>query len=304
MFRDLPDLPMEDRYPRMPVNGALSRTDTVLDRLFSKRPPRSDGGHTSRSGGTSVVPLSSQSHRTHLPFNAAPVVLPQNVDAGRPVEVEMLRPGPPNTPNAQELHAESVILPTSPPSMRLSRERLDTSSAVGSPPLRPPKDPRRTSHRHELAHFASAPIVPEVSASSTVSKPERIVMPLNVGERSHHASLLADMRDLPNPKTPTPASRRPAKAHADDTALTTGGARSPRSRIPMGVVAPMQTFKPEPPRQPRSKGTPRMNYRMSPQALPRPSSVPLNYSLYHLPNARSLPSTPRADQNLSRRQDS
>ena len=315
MPQDLPGLPMEDRYPRLPVNAAISRADTVLDRLFSNQPPRSDGGHTSRSGGTSVVPPSSQSHRTHLPLNAAPVVLPQNVAAGRPVEVAMRRPGSSShsTSNvAQELRAEPTVLPSFPPPMQRPQERLDTSGAAELPPPLPPKDIRRSSHRRELAHFrpsseqanfASTPIVPMAPTPNTISEPERIATPPSAEERSHHTSPLADMHNVRDPKTLSLVSGRPARPHADDDALTASGARSPRSRAPMGVAAPVHTLNPELPRSLRSKGTPRMDHRMSPLAL-RPSSFPLNYSLYHLPNARSPPSTPRADQTLSRCQDS
>lgn len=311
MSQDLPNLPMEGRYPRLPVSAAVSRADTVLDRLFSNQSPRSDGGQTSRSGGTSVAPPSSESHRTHLPLNAAPVALPQNVDAGRPVEVAMRRPGSPSSNVAQELRAEPTILPTSPPPMQQPQERLDRSGAAELPPSPPPKDIRRTLHRRELAHFqpgseqanfASAPIVLAVPAPNTVSDPERIATPPNAEERSRHTSPLADMRDLPEPKVPSPVSRRPARSRADEAALTAGGARSLRSRAPMRVVSPTHTFNSEPPRRPRLKGTPQRDHRMSPLALH--PSFPLNYSLYHLPNARSPPSTPRADQTLSQRQDS
>jgi len=60
-------------------------------------------GYMSRSGGTSVAPPSSQSHRVHLPFNAAPEVLLQNVDSRRSVEVMLWHPGSPNPTNVQEL---------------------------------------------------------------------------------------------------------------------------------------------------------------------------------------------------------
>lgn len=303
MSQDLPNLPMQGQYPRFPVSAAVSRADPVLDRLFSNQSPRSDGGHTSRSGGTSVAPPSSQSHRTHLPLNAAPVALPQSVDAGRPVEVAIGRPGSPSSNVAQELRAEPTVLPTSPPPMQRPQER---SNRTESPPSPPPKDIRRTLHRRELAHFqpgseranfAPAPIMLAAPAPNTVSGPERIATPPNAEDRSRHTSPLVDL------KVPSPVSRRPARPRADDAVLTAGGARSLRTRAPMRVVSPMHSFNPEPPRRPRLKGTPRMDHRMSPLAL-RPSAFPLNYSLYHLPNARSPPSTPRADQTLSQRQDS
>jgi hypothetical protein len=309
MSQDLSGLTMQDRYPRLPVNMAISRADTVLDRLFSKQPPRSDEGYTSRSGGTSVAPPSSQSHRTHLPLNAAPVVLPQSVNSGRPVEAAMLHPGSPSSNVAQVLLAEPTMLPTSPRPTQPPQERLNTGDVGGLPPPPPPKDIQRSWHRRELAQFqrsseqvnlpsAPTPIVPAFPAPiDTVSEPEHIATPPSAGEWPHHASPLAEMPDLLGPKTPSPVSRRPASPRADDAALTMGGARSPQNRTPMGIVAPTHTLYPQPPRLIRSKGTPRMDHRMGPK-------VPLNYSLYHLPTARSPPSTPRADQNLSRRQDS
>lgn len=304
MFQDLPGSPVQDQYPVPPVNEVMSRADTVLDRLFSSnQSPRSDGGHTSLSGGISVVPSSPQSHRPHLPFNATPVVLPQSVDAGRPVEVAMRHPGSPNTINAQGLRAEPTTLPISPPPVQRSQERLDPSVAAELPPSPPPKDIRRTWHRRELAHFrpssaqgdsASASVTPVVPAPNIVSDPERMSTASNAEGR-------ADMRDLRDRRTPPAVSHRPPKPRTYDAPLAAGGARSPRSLARVGVAVPMRTFSPEPPRLPRSKGTPRPDRKMSPPALRPP--FPLNYSLYHLPNARSPPSTPRADQTLSRYQD-
>ena len=313
MPRDLPGLPAQDRHSRLPVNAAISRADTVLDRLFSKQleAPRSDGGHTSRSGGTSVAPPSSQSHRVHLPLNAAPEVLPQNVDSGRSVEVVVRRPGSPNPNNAQELRAEPTIPSISPPQLQRPQERPNRSGAAGLPPPLPPKDPRRSSHRRELAHVqpspthadsAAAPMIPVVPAPITISDPRRIAMVSNEEERSHHASTLTDTRDH---ETPLAVSHRPptkSRTRTHDPALARSGARPPRSRAPMGVAAPTHTFNPESPRRLRSKGTPQMDRGMA-STVTR-SSFPLNYSVYHLPDARSPPSTPRADQTLSRYQDS
>ncbi|KAI0276280.1 organic solute transporter Ostalpha-domain-containing protein [Russula aff. rugulosa BPL654] len=94
MVQDLPSPPMRDRYPLPLLNAniAIARADTVFARLFSNQPPRSDGGHTLLSGSDSVVSPSLQSHRTHLPLNAAPTVLPENIDARRSVEAATWRP--------------------------------------------------------------------------------------------------------------------------------------------------------------------------------------------------------------------
>jgi hypothetical protein len=311
MPQDLPGLPMQDRYPHLPVNAAISRADPVFDRLFSKPPPQSDGGHTSRSGGTSVAPPSSQSHRTHLPLNAAPEVLPQNVDSGRSVEVVVRHPESPNTNDAQELRAELTVSPVSPPQMQRPQEGPNQSGAAELPPPVPPRDPRRSSHLRELAHvqpspaqvnFAAAPTMQVIRAPNTVSDPQRIALASNEGERSHHASPLMDMGDQRGHKTPPVVSLRSPKSRTRDPALARSGVRSPRSRALMGVAAPPHTFSPELPRSPRSKGTPRMVRGMAP-AVTRPS-FSLNYSVYNLPDARSSPSIPRADQTLSRHQDS
>ena len=311
MPQDLPGLPVQDRYLRLPVNAAISRADTVLNRLFLKQPPRSDGGHTSRSGGTSVAPPSSQSHRTHLPLNAAPEVLPQHVDSGRSVEVVVRRPGSPNMNHAQELRAEPTIPSISPPQMQRRQERPNQSGAAEFPPPLPPKDPRRLLHRRELervqpspaqADFVAALMMPVVPAPNTVSDPQRIAMASNEGERLRHASPLTDMPNQRGHKTPLVVSHRPPKSRTHDPALAKGVARSSRSRAPMGVAAPTHTFNPESPWWLRSKGTPRMDHGMAPTVI-RPS-FPLNHSVYHLPDARSPPSTPRADQTLSRHQDS
>jgi len=300
MPKDMPGLPVQDPYPHLPVNAAISRADPIFDRLFSKHSPQSDGGHTSRSGGTSVAPPSSQSH---------PEVLPQNVDSRRSVEVVVRRPESPNTNDAQELRAEPTIPSVSPPQMQRPQERPNQSGAAELPPPIPPRDPRRSSHRRELAHvqpspaqanFAAAPMIQVVPAPNTVSDPQRIALASNEGERSHHPSPLMDMGGQRDHKTPPAVSLRSPKSRTRDPALARSSARSPRSRAPIGVAAPTHTFSPELPQSLRSKGTPRMVRGMAP-AVTRPS-FPLNYSVYNLPNARSQPSTPRADQTLSRHQ--
>ena len=294
--------------PPLPVN--IARADTVLARLFSNQPLRSDGGHTSLSGG-SVVSPSSQSHRTHLPFNAAPTVLPQNIGVGWPVEVTTPRPGSPNTNDAQELHAESTVLPISPPPVQQRQVQPDRSGPE-LPPL-PPKDPRRSFHRRELANFqpslakahvATAPMMPTVPAPNLVSDPKRIVTSSRREERSHYVGPLTDVRELPDSQTPSHRLPTP-RTYAD----TFSGDRtpSPRNRAfkaSVKVAVPTHTFSPESTRWLHSKGTPRMGGGMSPLPL-RPSSFPLNRSsLYSLPDARSPPVAPRADQTLLRQRDS
>jgi hypothetical protein len=306
MIQDVPGLPMRDRYPLPPMNANVARADTVLARLFSNQPLRSDGGHTSLSGGASVVPPSSPSHRTHLPFNAAPIVLPQNIDAGRPVEVATWRPGSPNANDVQEHHAEPTVFPVSPPPVRQRQVQPDRSGPELPPPL-PPKDPRRSLHRRELAHVqtslaqadvASAPTMPAVPAPNPVSDPERIVPSSRREERPHY---VGPLREPPIPQTPSRISHRMPTPR---TYVARDRVPSPRSRASAGVAVPTHTFNPESTWWLPSKGTPRMGGGMSPLPL-RPSSFPLNYSnLHSLPDARSPPTAPRADQILSRHRDS
>lgn len=305
MIQDLPSPPTRDRYPLPLLNAniAIARADTVFARLFSKQPLRSDGGHTSLSG--SVVSPSSQSHRTHLPLNAAPTVLPENIDARRPVEAATWRPGSPNANDVQELHAEPAVFPISPPPVQQRRVRPDRSGMESPPPL-PPKDPRRSSHRRELAHFqpilahdaASARAVP---APNSVSHPERIPTSSRKAERSHRVRPVADLRELPGPQTQFVISHRLPTPRTNAHVVSRNHASSPRSRASAGVAVPTHTFNPEPTRLPHSKGSPRKG-----KGKPlRPSSFPLNYStLYSLPDARSPPTSPRADQMLSPRRDS
>ena len=307
MIQGLPSPPMQDRYPLPLLNAniALARADTVFSRLFSKQPPRSDGGHTSLSGSGSVVPPSSQSHRTHLPLNAAPTVLPENISAERPVEAATWRPGSPNANYVQELHAEPAFLPTSPPPVQQRRVLPDRSGLESPPPL-PPKDPRRSLHRRELAHFQSslasdAAPVRAIPAPNSVSDPERIATSSRKGELSRHAHSVADVRELPDPPVPFTIFHRLPTPRTNADAVSGDRASSPRSRASGGVAVPRRTFSPEQTRLPHSKGSPRKG-----RGMPlRPPSFPLNHStLYSLPDARSLPIVPRADQILSPRRDS
>jgi hypothetical protein len=70
--QDVAGLPMQDRYPFQPTTRAsVTRTDTVLNRLFPNPSVRSKGANSMYSGGTSVALTSLGSDRTHLPINAA-----------------------------------------------------------------------------------------------------------------------------------------------------------------------------------------------------------------------------------------
>jgi len=309
MSEDVLGLPMQDRYPSLPVNANIARADTVLDRLFSGQPARSDAGHTSLSGSGSVVSPSSQSHRTHLPLHVAPIVLPRDVAAGRPVEVTS-----PNSKDAQELHVEQTVLPIAPIAALLTQPPQERSDPE-SPPLPPPKDTRGSLHRRELAHFqtsppqvdsSSTPMVPAVPAPSAVSDLERSTI-VSRTEQSLHARPLANVRELRKPQTSSADSHRPPRPRVHKAVRSGDRAPHPRSRASVGVASPTHTFSPIPEssRRLRQKGTPhRINGGMPTRGLPfRHSPSPLNYSVYALPNARSPPSAPLADQTLSRYQD-
>lgn len=309
MIQDLPGPPMPDRHPlpQLNANIAIARADTVFARLFSTQPLRSDGGHTSLSGVGSVVSPSSQSHRTHLPFNAAPTVLSENIDARRPVEAATWRPGSPNANDVLELQAEPAVLPISPPPVQQRRARPDRSCLKSPPPL-PLKDPRRSWHRHELVHFQSsvahdAASARAVPATNSVSGPERIATPSREEDRSHHVRPVVDVRELPDPQIPFVVSHRLPTPRMNAGAISGDRTPSPRSPASVGVEVPTRTFSLEPTRLPHSKGSTRKGRGM-PGPL-RPSSFPLNYSiLYSLPDARSPPIAPRADKILSPRRDS
>ncbi|KAI9465686.1 hypothetical protein BJY52DRAFT_1241921 [Lactarius psammicola] len=138
---------MQDRYPFQPTTRTtLTRTDTVLDRLFPNPSIRSNGGNSLYSGGTSMVLTSLESHRTHLPMNAAPAVLAQSVDAGRAVEISpsTLSPISPVTSlrdtRERELHAKLSYLPIPLPEVQPTQN--------GNP---------RPSHRRESAHYQARP---------------------------------------------------------------------------------------------------------------------------------------------------
>ncbi|KAH9996669.1 organic solute transporter Ostalpha-domain-containing protein [Russula compacta] len=312
--QDVPGSPTQDRHPPQHANATIVRADTVLGRLFSGQPLQSDGGHTSLSGGASVIPPKSQSHRTHLPLNATPTVLPQNVDARRPVEVTTWHPASPDMKDAQELHAEPTVLLISPPPVQQPQERLDRGGAELSllPPRPPPKSPLRSSHHRESARFQSSPaqanftatpIMTVLPAPNIVSEPERIGKASRTEERSDHTGPHTNVRKLPDPQTPSAISHRPPRPRTYEATSSGNDVHSSRHRASMGVAVPTHTFIPESARWLRSKGTPRiMDRGMSPLLLRR--SLPLDYNLSYLPNARSPPSVPRADQILSRHQNS
>jgi hypothetical protein len=196
------------------------------------------------------------------------------------------RPGFPNANDAQELRVEPTIHPISPPiRMPQPQEQFDPSDVSELPPPRPARDPRRSSHRRELAQFRPGSAQPDAASSpmttpDSVSDPGRIEMMVPSPEvRPHHTSTLADIREVTDRDTSLFPSHRPPTSTIYDT-----------------------TFKSEPQPWLRSKGMPRPKRGIPPLTLP-PPSFRMNHSVYHLPNARSPPSIPRADQTLVRHQD-
>ncbi|KAI0249237.1 organic solute transporter Ostalpha-domain-containing protein [Lactifluus subvellereus] len=308
-------LPVQDRYPVVPTQKTVVRADTVLYRLFSNPPLRSDGGYSSRSGDASAVSPSSQSHRTHLALNAAPDVLPQSVDAGRSVEVTAWRPPSPvtATQDAQELQVEPAAhpVPVSRLPVQQQQDGLDQADA-GLPLSSPPKGNHMSFPRHESVLYqgtAPAPMVTPTSDPLLDPDREPIQTPSRPEGQSRHTG--PSWRELSEPQSPSPAPHRPPRSRAYEAAFSfKEDIPSSRSRAAVRrveVARPTHTFTPQPSRQPRSKGARRISVPVSSGTSslpPRRSILPSNYMLSRLPDARSPPSLPRADQNLSRLQHS
>lgn len=270
--QDVAGLPVHPPLPTAPVS--LIRSDTVLNRLFPNPSVRSKGGTSFQSGGTSVFPTSLESHRTHLPINGAPVVLPQSVGAGRAVEISpsTLAPTSPVTRNAHELHARLTYLPIPPPSIQPTRSGLDQSD-TDPPPSPPPKSSPRPSHRCES------------QANDLPGAPETILIPattspISTEDNSSHARSY----QYGPPDSPAHRYSRSSRSYK-----TPEGNVSPS--LPEAAAAP-HIFIPQPvpsrPRkQPQSKGA---RSRTIVPALhdsePLPPFSP-EYHLYHLPHTRS-----------------
>ena len=307
------DLPAEDRYPVVPTQKTIVRADTVLYRLFSHMPHRSEGSYSSLSGDASAVSPSSQSHRTHLPLNAAPEVLSQSVDAGRPVEVTAWRPSSPvmATEDAQELQVESAahIVPVSRPSVQQQQDGLDQVDArlQPSPPL---KGSRMSSHRRESALHQGTPSAPMVTPTPD---PFPVREPMQTPSRSEDRSRYTgpSWHEISKPQGPSSAPHRPPKSRAYEAAQAFSKEDIPSSRsraaVQVEVARPTHTYTPQPSRQPRSKGARRAPVPVSSgksSLPPRRFIPPSNHILSRIPDARSPPSSPRADQILSRLQHS
>lgn len=280
--RDVAGLPMQDRYPSLPTTHvSVSRTDTVLNRLFPNPSVRSNGGNSLHSGGTSIILTSLESHRTHLPINAAPAILPQSVSAGRAVEISPSTLGPtsPVTRDARELHAKLSYLPIPPPSVRPPQSGHDDT---GLPPSPPPKSSPRPSHRRESAHYQARlarpdgrPDIPATILIHTTSSPT------STEDRSRHG-----------PPDPSPRYPRSSRTYGTPRSVEGDTSSSHRWSTPVTAV-PAHTFTPQPPlsrsrKQPRSKGARRT---LASVPVPRDSEPlsPLSSSDYHLYHARSPP---------------
>jgi hypothetical protein len=302
-------LNVQDQHPVLSTQKELVRADTVLHRLFSDPPLRSDGSYSSRSGGTSAISASSQSHRTHLPLNAAPVVLTWSVDSGRPVEVAAGRPTSPvmAAEDACELQVEPVDLPVPPQPVQQLQDGLDQTAAE-LPPSPPSKDSHMSSHRRESVLHQGIPSASMVVPTpNLVSDRELTPTPYHPEDQSRYSG--PSLHELPGPQSPSPPPHRPAASGAYETTFPREVIPSSPSRASMRVevARPTHTFHPQPSRQPRSKGARRTSVpvNVGTSSLPPRRSVPQSsYTLSYLPDARSPPSSPRADQTLSRHQHS
>ena len=302
--QDVSGLPVQDQHLSPPTaRVSVIRTDTVLNRLFPNPSVRSKGGNSLYSGGTSVV-LSSMSHRTHLPINAAPAVLAQSVGAGRAVEISpsTLPPSSPVTRNTHELHAMLSYLPIPPPSVQPMQSGLDQRD-TDLPPSPPPKSSPRPSHRRESAHFHARP----AQADDLPGAPPVILIPTTTSptsteDRSRHAR--SCQRGPPN--SPTPRYPRSSRTYETPHPVEGDAAPSRSWSAPQAAAAP-HIFTPQPvpsrsPKRPQSKGA-----RGTTVPVPRDSqlSPPLPPfsadNLYHLPDTRfprSQPSEPLRHQRL------
>ena len=300
------DSSVQDQCPVLSTQENLVRTDTVFYRLFSNPPLRSDGGYTSRSSDTPAVSPSSQSHRTHLPLNAAPVVLTKNVDAEWPIEVAAGHPACPVTvtEDTRKLQVGPAALPASPPAVQEPQDGLDRTDAQ-LPPSPPPKDGHLPSHRCEYVLDQGVPTV--VPTPNPVFDRELTPTPSCSDDQSQYSN--PSLHEFPKRQSTPPPLDRQARLHPPESNFVREVMRSPPNRASMRVevARPTHTFTPQPLRQPRSKGTRRTSMPASigtSSLPPRRSMPPSNYILSRLPDAHSAPSLPRADQILSRHQHS
>ncbi|KAH8996304.1 organic solute transporter Ostalpha-domain-containing protein [Lactarius akahatsu] len=284
--QDVAGLPTQDRHPFQPTTRAsLARADTVLNRLFPNPSVRSASLH---SGGTSVVLASLESHRAHLPINAAPAVLAQNVDAGRAVEISRstLSPVSPVTRDEREreLHAQLSYLPIPPPSVQPTQSGLYQGD-TGLPPAPPPKSSPRPSHRRESAHYRARLAQADGLTTS----------PTSTEDRSRHAR----SHRHGQPDSPTTRYPRSSRAYYDTPLSVEGDAPSPSRRWSTpGTAVPAHIFTPQPMlsrsrKLPRSKGARRATAPVPRDNEPSPSLPPFSessdYHLYHFPDTRSPP---------------
>jgi hypothetical protein len=272
-------------HPSLPTARiSLVRSDTVLNRLFPNPSLRSKGGKSFQSGGTSVIPTSLESHRTHLPINGAPVVLAQSVGAGRAVEISpsTLAPTSPVTRNAHELHAILSYLPIPPPSAQPTQSGLYQSD-TNLPPSPPPKSSPRPSHRRESAHFQARLVHTEdLPASPATILVPVTTSPTSTEDRSRHAR----SHQYGPPDSPTSRYSRSSRTYE----ILEGDV--PHSR-PKAAAAP-HIFTPQPVpscsrKQPQSKDARRTSVPIPRDSDPSPPLPPFSsdYHLHHLPDTRS-----------------
>ena len=304
--QDLAGLPMQDRYPFLPATPvSVTRTDTVLNRLFPNPSVRSKG-NSMYSGGTSMVLTSRESHRTHLPINAAPSVLAQSVDAGRAVEISPSTLGPTSpVRDTRELHAMLSYLPVPPPLVQSTRSGLDQGD-TDLPPSPPPKSSPRPSHRRESAHYQATLADDLFGAPATIRIPTT-TSPTSTEDHSRHTR----SHQHGPPDCLTPRYPRTSRTYETPHSMLESDASPSRSWSTPGPAAPAHIFAPQPGlsrsrKRPQSKSARRTSVPVPRDGEPSPPLTPFSsdYHLYHLPDSRSPPSEPFATLIPSRHQHS
>lgn len=289
--QDVTGLPMQDRYISPPATRAsVTRTDTVLNRLFHNSSVRSKGNNSMYSGVTSVM-----SNRTHLPINAAPAILAQSVGAGRAVEISpsTLGPSSPVPRDARELHARLGYLPTPPPPVQWMQSGSDQGD-TNLPPLPPLKSTGSPgpSHRRESAYYQTR--VDDLLGAAATTPIPTTASPISTEDRSQHAH--SHRHGLPASLTP----RYPRTSRSYEMPFSVESDASPScSWSAPAPVAPAHIFTPQPMlsrsrKPPQSKDTRRTSVPVRHDSEQSPPLPPFSshYHLNHLPDARSPPSEP------------
>ncbi|KAI0061163.1 DUF300-domain-containing protein [Artomyces pyxidatus] len=138
------EMPIQQSSPIPTHAPPLKRADSLFDRLFPHGLPTSEG-HSTRSGRTSAIPPSSQSHNTQVRLGPSWDVVTRQVDGPRSVTAEIQ-------------HVEPAPSPTKGPFVAPSSSRIPVEAAPSLPTPPPDQaDRRRRSHRRESAQYVSNP---------------------------------------------------------------------------------------------------------------------------------------------------